>query len=168
MKDATNNREIIALALGSNLGDRLGSLRSTVSALRHVVKIEKISPVYETPAAYITDQPAFLNAALLATTDLEPLELLAQLKNLETRMGRKETFRYGPRLIDIDLIFYGARQMNTAELTLPHPSLVEREFVLRPLADIIGGWQHPETGVSVERMLQDLPEKSALRLSESL
>ena len=151
----------IALALGSNLGDRLAMLRAALLALTPIVTITAKSPIYETPAAYVKDQPSFLNAALVGTTTLPPLELLHAVKNIELEMGRKESFRYGPRQIDIDIIFFGTQSIALPELTLPHPRLAEREFVLRPLADVASDWRHPVTGKTVNAMLANLTTAEA-------
>jgi 2-amino-4-hydroxy-6-hydroxymethyldihydropteridine diphosphokinase len=148
----------IALALGSNMGDRLALLRAAVGALAASVTITKVSPIYETAPIYATDQPAFLNGVVLGETLQEPLELLRTLKELEIKLGREPSFRYGPRLIDIDILFYGNRILALPELTLPHPRMAEREFVLRPLADIAPDWEHPHTGLSVVEMLARVPD----------
>src|ERR1700722_11940363 len=150
--------ENIALALGANIGDRLQALRGAIKGLASYLKIVKISPVYETPAAYITHQPAFLNAALIGETRFSPIAFLWSIKELEAELGRQPTFHYGPRAIDIDIIFYGAQILKTPELMLPHPRLAEREFVLRPLADIAPDWEHPETGLTVAEMQKHLPK----------
>jgi 2-amino-4-hydroxy-6-hydroxymethyldihydropteridine diphosphokinase len=143
----------VALALGSNLGDRMGALRAAIEGLAPYVNITAISPVYETAPAYVTDQPAFLNAALVGETRLEPLVLLRAVKDLENDLGRQPTFHYGPRAIDIDIIFYGDETLALPELNIPHGRLAEREFVLRPLNDIAPDWKHPATGLSVAQML---------------
>jgi 2-amino-4-hydroxy-6-hydroxymethyldihydropteridine diphosphokinase len=160
--------ETVALALGSNLGDRLAALRAAVEALGEFFTAKDKSAIYETPPAYVADQPAFLNAALIGTTKMEPLALLYALKQSEIRLGRKESFRNGPRLIDIDIIFYGERRVATPELTLPHPRLMEREFVLRPLADIAGDWRHPVTGLTIDAMLAALSASAARRIGDIL
>ena len=112
-----------------------------------------MSPVYETAAAYVTDQPAFLNAALRGQTKLAAEDLLKEIKNLESRIGRRPTFRYGPRVIDIDILFYDDLVMQTPDLILPHPRMAERGFVLRPLADIAPDWRHPQSGQDTLSML---------------
>ncbi|HNQ66552.1 MAG TPA: 2-amino-4-hydroxy-6-hydroxymethyldihydropteridine diphosphokinase [Smithella sp.] len=150
----------VALALGSNLGDRFASLRKAVEALASCVEISSASPVYETAPAYVTDQPAFLNAAVIGTTKLEPLPLLWALKNIERDVGRTPTFRYGPRVIDIDIIFYGDTILETPELILPHPRVFERDFVLKPLADIAPSWKHIKLGKTVTEMLAALPSNT--------
>lgn len=154
--------ERIALALGSNDGDRMEALRAAVKALAPYVDVASVSPVYETEPVYIDNQPLFLNAALLGTTKLAPLALLWNIKRIETEIGRTPTYRYGPRLIDLDLIFYGNQVLATPELTIPHSHMAEREFVLRPLADIAPDWVHPQTGSTVTEMLSHLPDTSAV------
>jgi 2-amino-4-hydroxy-6-hydroxymethyldihydropteridine diphosphokinase len=157
MREQDTKPDIVALALGSNLGDRLGALRAAMAALRDHFQVGAASAVYETPPAYVADQPAYLNAALIGTTRLSPSDLLRVAKQKEIELGRKKSIRFGPRLIDIDIVFYGNRRVAAPGLALPHPRLAEREFVLRPLADIAGGWTHPETGLTVEAMLAALP-----------
>lgn len=147
----------IVLALGSNLDDRLGFLRKTVEALRPFVEIEALSSVYETAPAYVADQPPFLNAVVRGTTTLEPLALLWTIKGIENELGRTPTFRYGPRVIDIDILFYGDKIIKIPELSVPHPRLQERDFVLRPLCDIAPDWKHPETHKTAVEMLNALP-----------
>ncbi|MDP9127377.1 MAG: 2-amino-4-hydroxy-6-hydroxymethyldihydropteridine diphosphokinase [Pseudomonadota bacterium] len=145
--------EKIALGLGTNHGDRCGALRAAVEALTTYMSVSAVSPVYETAALYVADQPPFLNAALVGETKLTALALLWNLKRLETELGRVPTFRYGPRAIDLDLLFYGGQSMSSHELTVPHAHMAEREFVLRPLADIAPDWCHPRTGLTVAEML---------------
>lgn len=150
--------EKIALALGSNDGDRLAALRAAVKAIAYYVDVEATSNVYETTAVYISHQPSFLNAALIGTTKLAPLALLWNIKRIETELGRTPTFRYGPRRIDIDIIFYGNQIVATPELTIPHLHVAEREFVLRPLADIAADFEHPQSKKTVRAMLADIPD----------
>jgi 2-amino-4-hydroxy-6-hydroxymethyldihydropteridine diphosphokinase len=136
MQPPSNNRHTIYLALGTNLGDRSANLRSAVERLGAAVAIERISSVYETEPAYLLDQPRFLNMALCGSTTLEPHALLALLKRIERDMGRAAGPRYGPRAIDLDILLYNSQALETADLTIPHPRMAERPFVLIPLAEI--------------------------------
>jgi len=146
----------VALGLGSNMGDRHSVLREALKALGPYVNVRAVSPVYETAAAYVTNQPLFLNAALIGSTSLSPLALLWNLKRLETELGREPTFRYGPRQLDIDILFYGDAIIDQPELHVPHLRMQDREFVLKPLADIASDWKHPQTGLTVREMLTQL------------
>jgi 2-amino-4-hydroxy-6-hydroxymethyldihydropteridine diphosphokinase len=126
----------VYLALGSNLGDRRATLAAAVERLREQVTIEALSSVYETEPAYVTDQPRFLNAALRGRTALTPAALLAFAKRIERDLGRATGPRNGPRVVDIDLLLYGDQTIDTPELSVPHPRMAERPFVLTPLAEI--------------------------------
>jgi len=127
---------IVYLALGANLGDRSASLRTAVERLRDAVAVERMSSVYETEPAYLLDQPHFLNMALRGRTTLDPHALLAFLKRIERDLGRAAGPRYGPRTIDLDILLYDSLALATAQLTIPHPRMAERPFVLAPLAEI--------------------------------
>lgn len=143
----------IYLALGTNLGDRFANLRAAIAALAPQVRVESESRIYETPPWGFLDQPAFLNMALRAETDLPPADLLAFLKQLESALGREPTFRNGPRLIDIDILFYDDMVLDTPPLVIPHPRLRERDFVLAPLADIAPDFIHPVLRQSIRALL---------------
>ncbi len=146
----------VYLGLGSNLGDRAASLRDAVDALAPQISVQQVSSYYETEPWGYTDQPAFLNLALKAATALEPLELLKTLKDLETGLGRLPTFRYGPRQIDIDILFYDDRVIDLPELSVPHPRLAERAFVLVPLAELAPRLIHPVLKKTVTELLAAL------------
>ncbi len=152
----------VYIALGGNLGDRMVNLEAAIAALAPDVRVLERSPVYETDPKYITDQPRFLNMALAAATDLEAPALLLLLKSIEERLGRGVGERYGPRPIDLDIIFYGDETVDLPDLTVPHPRLAERAFVLRPLADIASAKIHPGTGLSVAEMLDALDDDGGL------
>ena len=154
----------IYLGLGSNLGDREGMLRRALEGLAAFVRLERVSDLYETEPVGFADQPWFLNAACSGQTDLTPLDLLQACKALETKLGREPGPRFGPRLIDIDLLAYDAVVMDTPDLTLPHARLHERGFVLAPLMDIVPDWRHPLLGHTV-RELYDEGEFSLVRLA---
>jgi 2-amino-4-hydroxy-6-hydroxymethyldihydropteridine diphosphokinase len=135
--DLAASGTLIGLGLGANLGDAAASLRRALALLREAgLKVEAVSSLYATAPWGVTDQPDFVNACALARTDLAPLALLDLFKATEQAMGRRETRRWGPRVIDIDLLFYGDLVWRDERLTLPHPGLLERAFVLLPLAEI--------------------------------
>lgn len=137
----------VFLGVGTNLGDRRANLAAAQIAVSEFVIIQKTSRVYETAPWGITDQPDFLNQAWEVTTVLPPLELLRRLKAVETVLGRKPSVRFGPRLIDIDILLYSNLMFRSADLVIPHPRISERAFVLAPLADlepdmVIPGMKH--------------------------
>lgn len=151
-----------AIALGSNLPSRLGGPRENldeaverIGALGRVAAVS--SYITSAPEMYL-DQPDFVNAALLLSTSLSPLNLLGELLKIEERMGRVRTGvpSKGPRIIDLDLILFDDLAMESEALTLPHPGLADRRFVLAPLAEIAPDWQHPVTGLTVVEMLARL------------
>jgi 2-amino-4-hydroxy-6-hydroxymethyldihydropteridine diphosphokinase len=148
-----NPTSTIYLALGSNLGDRYAILRAAITALPPAVYVVQESPVYETRPWGYTDQPTFLNMTLKGETALEPVELLQRLKNLETGLGRQPSVRWGPRLIDLDILFYSDLVLETQGLVIPHPHLQERAFVLVPLADLVPDLLHPVFGQSIRDLL---------------
>lgn len=148
----------IALGLGSNLGDRLAALRAAKEALRPYVQIMACSSVYEAESSYASDQPPFLNAVVCGLTNLDPMGLLYTVKDIEIALGRLPTFHFGPRVIDIDILFFADRVLRTPELVLPHASMHERSFVLAPLVEIMPGWVHPVLKKSVRELFVALPE----------
>lgn len=148
----------ISIALGGNQGDRAALLDDALARMAAFVTISKRSAVYETAPKYVTDQPAFLNMAVAGSTELAPHDLLAALKEIEAALGRTDGPRNGPRPIDLDILFYDDLQLDTPDLTIPHPRIAERRFVLQPLHDIAPGLSHPSTGKTVSEMLAALPE----------
>ena len=143
---------IVYLALGTNLGDRLANLKQAILALTPQLEVKVKSSVYETPPWGFKDQPKFLNQVIKAQTYLDPEPLLKHLKRLEVALGRKETFRNGPRFIDIDILFYDDLILDKPSLVIPHPRLQERGFVLLPLMDIAPDLVHPVNKKTVREM----------------
>ena len=158
----------VYLALGTNLGDRVENLKTALQHLQTSVKLTSVSACYDTPPWGITQQPRFLNLACGGQTTLSPQELLTFAKGIEAQMGRHEGLRYGPRIIDIDILFYDDLILNEELLTIPHPRLTERAFVLLPLADIAPQVIHPVTKLTVSEMLQRVDSQGIERLPLSL
>ncbi len=156
-------KSLAAIALGSNLeskeiGNREANLREAIERLRGLGEVRAVSSFYDTEPVGYVDQPRFLNGALLLETELQPLELMRGLLEIERGMGRERegAVAKGPRVIDLDLLLYGQKVMNTAELTLPHPEMQGRRFVLEPLMEIAPEMVHPVLGVTVGEMLAGL------------
>lgn len=158
----------IYLALGANLGDRVESLRAAVGHLSAFVGVERISSVWDTAPQLVKDQPRFLNAALIGVTTLGPFALLHAIKRLEAELGRRPGLRYGPRAIDIDILFYAEWQVDSQELTIPHPLLGERAFVLAPLAEIAPSLRHPRLGRTMTELLAQVSAQDIRRLDVRL
>ncbi len=153
----------IYLSLGSNIGHREANLERALRLLGEEVKIHRISSIYETAPVGYADQPSFLNMVCEGETLLDPWELLAFVKGIERRMGRTPNFRNGPRVIDVDILFYDDRRIASEHLTIPHPRLSERRFVLEPLAEIAPELPHPESGKSVSELLSMLTDSQDVR-----
>ena len=147
---------IVYIALGSNLGNRLSNLKNAISNFTPQMDVKKKSPVYETPPWGYADQPAFLNQVVMVETYLEPEDLLGHLKRLETVLGREPSFQNGPRLIDLDILFYDDLIVDSPPLVIPHPRLHQRAFVLVPLNDIAPDLVHPLYAKSISEMLLDI------------
>ena len=151
--------EPVFLALGTNLGDRESNLSRARELLSQRMKIIDASPIYITPPWGFEEQPDFLNQILQVQTEIAPRPLLRYLKKIESKMGRVKTFRNGPRLIDIDILFYGQRVIKSSKLSIPHPRLHERAFVLVPLNGLAPDFVHPVLNITVETMLSEIDVK---------
>ncbi|MDQ2743127.1 MAG: 2-amino-4-hydroxy-6-hydroxymethyldihydropteridine diphosphokinase [Chloroflexota bacterium] len=162
MSETSSVTQRVYLSLGSNLGDREQNLRAAVAALQQQLEVEAVSSWYETEPVGIIHQPGFLNLALAATTRLDPPELLKLVKRIEEQIGRRPTYRWGPRLIDIDILLYADRVVEGPDLAIPHRELAHRAFVLFPLAEVGPQALHPVLHKTV-RQLVDAAGPSGVR-----
>ncbi|WKZ33837.1 MAG: 2-amino-4-hydroxy-6-hydroxymethyldihydropteridine diphosphokinase [Thermodesulfobacteriota bacterium] len=158
--------ERIFIALGSNLGDRAGNIREAIRLAEKGggLAVVRISPLYESEPWGQEDQPRFVNAVMEARSGLPPGELLQYLKGIETEMGRQEAERWGPRLIDLDIIFYGSRVVKDERVEVPHPYAKERAFVMVPLSDIAPGFIDPLSGAPVSELAERTGKEGLRRL----
>ena len=157
----------VYLGFGSNLGSRAEHLAAAIRLMKGAdLVIERVSPVYESPPYGYADQPDFLNLVVRAKTELDPHALFRRAKEIEKRLGRRQTIRNGPRPIDIDIIAYDDRILDDDLLTVPHPRMRDRAFVLVPLRDVAPNFVLPTTGESIEQLSAALPPASAVRLGE--
>jgi 2-amino-4-hydroxy-6-hydroxymethyldihydropteridine diphosphokinase len=155
----------VYLGLGSNLGDRKSNLGESIKQISEFAIIKKMSSIYETEPWGLKDQPGFLNQVIFVETKLAPADLLSHLKTIEEKMGRKKTVLYGPRLIDLDILFFNDLLMKTPDLIIPHPHITERAFVLVPLAEIAPNMNHPHHHKTIKELLKDV-DKSSVSLYE--
>ncbi len=144
------------LALGSNLGDRRGNILRAVDLLGEVSSGLRLSALYETEPAGFESQPSFLNAACGLWTSLDPFELFHEIRRIQDEIGGPHTFPNAPRALDIDLLLYDRLVIDTPLLTVPHPRMAERDFVLRPLADLARAYEHPQLGATISELLAEL------------
>lgn len=156
----------VYLGLGANLGERRAMLRTACDRLAPAVTVVRCSSLYETPPWGVTDQPAFLNAVCHGQTALSAFDLLAFLKGLEADLGRTATTRWGPRLIDLDILLFDDLLLTTSTLTIPHLHLHERAFVLIPLSEIAPDLQHPRLGLSIAALASSVSTAGLQRLDE--
>lgn len=160
----------VYLALGSNLGDRKQNLRNALTILENkkVLLIDKMSSIYETEPKYVAEQPDFLNMTLQGRTTLDAFSLLKACKAIEKEMGRNfQEKRYGPRVIDIDILFFDSEIIVAEDLSVPHPKIAERRFVLEPLAEIAGEMLHPQYQRTIASLLENCPDSGRIRKIKS-
>lgn len=155
------------IAIGSNVGNRLWYLKKAVDQLHSIAKVLSVAPLYETTPYGFKEQPDFLNSVILMQTTLSPHDLLQRLKDIETAVGRKKREKWGPREIDLDIIFYDNLSLHSADLTIPHPDFRNRRFVLKPLNDIAPQWKSPLDGETVSEMLDKCIDETIIEMLES-
>lgn len=158
--------DIAYLSLGSNIGDRENHLRDAISRLAEPGRVLAVSSFYETEPVEFADQAWFLNCAVKLETSRTPAQLLAEILDIEQQLGRQRIQKKGPRTIDIDILLFGDIVVDTRDLTIPHPAMAARRFVLEPLAEIAPEAQHPILRKNVRELLEQLPSGQAVRRIE--
>ena len=153
----------VYLSLGSNLGDRAANLRLALEKLGDLGTVQGVSAFYETEPIELTAQPWFLNCAAKLDTEKMPRQLISGILNLEQEMGRQRKQKNGPRIIDIDILLFGTSVIDTHSLTVPHPRLHERRFVLEPLTEIAPDVRHPIFKRTVRELRDALPPGQTVR-----
>lgn len=155
--------ELAYLSLGSNIGDREAALREAIQRLAAIGRVALVSSIYETEPVEVPDQPWFLNCAVALETEKTPEQLLSEILSIEEEMGRRRVQEKGPRNIDADILLYGDAVVESPSLTIPHPAMQQRRFVLEPLAEIAPEARNPLSGRSVREILEALPPGQAVR-----
>jgi len=155
--------QIVYLSLGSNVGDRNDHLRKTINRLDSTGRVVAVSSFYETEPVEFLDQAWFLNCVVALETTLAARQLMASLLGIEQEMGRRRTQKKGPRIIDIDILLFGDTALESTGLTIPHPAMHQRRFVLEPLVEIAPEVRHPVLKKTVRELLAALPAGQAVR-----
>jgi 2-amino-4-hydroxy-6-hydroxymethyldihydropteridine diphosphokinase len=164
MSTHTSSPQTAYLSLGSNVGDRDANLRAALAALPPAgVQVKRLSSVYETEPVDYLSQPWFLNCVAEVETNLDPFALLRALHSIESQMGGKKDFAKGPRKIDLDILLYGEETIDSPDLQIPHPRMLQRRFVLVPLAELAPTLKHPAWNATATELLAQTPDKSQVR-----
>jgi len=155
--------KLVYLSLGSNMGDPATNLNTAIAGLRALGDVVAVSSFYETEPVELTAQPWFLNCAIKLDTEKMPKQLMSGILELEQEMGRRRQQKKGPRIIDIDILLFGNSIIETKGLTIPHPAMHQRRFVLEPLAEIVPDVRHPVFKRTVRELRDALPPGQAVR-----
>lgn len=158
--------ETVYIGLGTNVGDKLENLRAAIELIRGVMNVTCLSSIYQTAPWGYLDQEDFFNMAIEVHTELPPEALLGALKTMESDLGREKTFRYGPRSIDMDILIYGDLVYRSEALSIPHPKMIERAFVLAPLAEIAPNLLHPVMKKTISELYAFIDPTGIKRLDE--
>ncbi|WP_456401578.1 2-amino-4-hydroxy-6-hydroxymethyldihydropteridine diphosphokinase [Persephonella sp.] len=156
--------EKVFLGLGSNIGNKIRNIEKSIELLNGVIEIRKIGRIYRSRAVGFENQPDFFNTAVMGFTELDIFNLFYEIKKIEKLIGRKERFRWGPREIDIDILFYGDGIYKTDDLTVPHPRLQERDFVLKPLLDLDPDFVHPVLKKKISELYEEVEFNSIVEV----
>ena len=159
--------QLAYLSLGSNVGDRVAHLRDAIARLESIGRVVSVSSFYETEPVEVTDQPWFLNGAVGLETALTAEQLMARLLQIEQETGRRRVQKKGPRTIDIDILLFDDLILDSPDVTIPHPAMQERRFVLEPLAEIAAEARHPGMKKTIREMLEELPAGAIVRRAKS-